>query len=158
MNNDARVLIDLLSKPDDSKPLRPDQLRYASIEGVESLFGCQHMALRLFSLINEHHGETEARRIFAMWGTLPTPTRMRQIRNEGLLTRYDMMKPKPNVQRLAREVAEENRSLPQKDRKGAGGTTVHALDRLIRRLVRERKKRREVARRRLPTHSAIANV
>jgi hypothetical protein len=137
MSNYARILIDLLGKPDAKTPLRPDQLRYASREGAETILGARHMAQLLFMVIREHQGDRTARRIFAMWGTPPTDSRLKEIANLGLLDRYDMMK-RPNVRQLALELAEENKALPRNKQRGAGSIVPADLEQQIRRVRRER--------------------
>jgi hypothetical protein len=140
MSNYARMLIDLLGKPDGKTPLRPDQLRYAFTPGADSIPGAKHMAYLLFMVIREHQGDRAARRIFAMWGNPPTPARLQQIANVGLLDHYDMMKPRPNVQRLARELAEQNKTRPRSEQRGAGSTDPITLEKHIRRQIALRKK------------------
>jgi hypothetical protein len=139
MSNYARMLIDRLGKPDAKTPLRPDQLYYASLPGAESITGAKHMAYLLFMVIREHHGDRTARRIFAMWGTPPGPSRLHEIANLGLLDRYDIMKPK-NVRKLALELAEENKALPKSKQRGAGSVVAGDLEQQIRRLRRQRDK------------------
>jgi hypothetical protein len=138
MSNYAQMLIERLGKPDAKTPLRPDQLRYASLPGVESVTGAKHMAYLLFMVIREHHGDAAARAVFALWGTTPSAARLHQIANIGLLDRLDMMKPKPNVQRLAWQLAKENKAIPRSKQRGAGSTNPTALEKQIRRQVRER--------------------
>ncbi len=138
MSNYAQMLIELLDKPRGDVPLRPNQIRYAWIEGAESISGCAHMAYLLFMVIHEQHGERVARRIFAKWGTPPSALRQQQIANLGLLDRYDMMKPKPNAQRLARELAKENKALPRAKQRGVGSTNPVALEKQIRRQIEKR--------------------
>ncbi|HUI12549.1 MAG TPA: hypothetical protein VL048_03655 [Xanthobacteraceae bacterium] len=97
------------------------------------------MAYLLFMLIRAHHGERTARRVFAKWGEPPSPKRLRLIANMGLLDRLDTMKPR-NVQRLARELAEENKKLPRAKQHGAGCTDPIELAQQIRRQVKLRDK------------------
>ena|SRR5579872_2626232 len=146
MSNYARMLAELLEKPDTGKPLRRDQLRFASIEGVESIAGCTKMAFLLFMMIYERHGDRAARQIFAKWGTPPSPGRIRQIKNLGLFDRLDLMKPEPNVSKLAREIAAENRALsPRMRPKGpTGSTDENTIDRHIRRLQAKRRRSMQV--------------
>ena len=137
MNNYARMLADLLGKPDAKMPLRPDQLRYAFTPGADSITGAKHLAHLLFMIIREHHNDRTARRIFAIWGTPPTDSRRKEIANLALLDRYDMMK-RPNVRQLARELAEENKALPRNKQRGAGSIVPADLEQQIRRVRRER--------------------
>jgi hypothetical protein len=101
-------------------------------EGAESVKGCEHLAYQLFLLIREHHGNAEARRIFAMWGNPPTAKRLALIQNIGLLDRHRM--PKPNIQKLARQLAKENKALPRAKQRGAGSTDPITLEKQIRRV------------------------
>jgi hypothetical protein len=74
------------------------------------------------------------------YGTPPGSGRISDIKNSILLLRYDMMKPKGNVQRLAWQVAAENKKLRPKDRLGPRGSAYPpSIDRHIRRLLKERK-------------------
>jgi hypothetical protein len=43
MSNYAQLLIERLGKPDAKTPLRPDQLHYASLPGVESKNGSNNV-------------------------------------------------------------------------------------------------------------------
>jgi hypothetical protein len=106
------------------------------------LQGWAHLAACLFFAIARHHDEATARRIFSESG--PPPKRLiAALRNATVLDRLDAMKPKPNIARLSRELAEENRELPKDKRRGAGGTDVLNLKDHIRDLVRARKAHRQ---------------
>ena len=109
--------------------------------GPTTISGCEYLAYELFQLIREHHGERQTRRIFAKWATPPTPQKLRLFSNLALFDRLDLMKPKPNMQKLAREIAAENREKKPRERpKGpAGSINELALDRHIRRLCAKRK-------------------
>lgn len=109
--------------------------------GMNSIENCEDAAYLIFSEIKTRHGLAEARRIFRLWGPDPSPRRVAQVGNLGLLDRLDMMKPGPNVQRLARELAVENKALPRAKQRGAGGTDPMRLERQIRRQVLLRKQR-----------------
>jgi hypothetical protein len=91
-------------------------------------------------MITRAHSIREARRIFYRFGAPPSAERLRQISNYGLLDRLDFMRPRPVIQRLARELAEENKRLPRAQQRGAGGTEVLALEKHIRRQVKLREK------------------
>jgi hypothetical protein len=109
-------------------------------DSIETLSGAARHALMLFLEISERHGEQQARRLFLKWAKPPTARQKAEIINWSLLHRFDAMKA-PNVQKMAREIAEENRSLPPEKRQGPrGSTSEHTLDKHIRRLLKVRKK------------------
>jgi hypothetical protein len=127
--------------------------RLNSRETIDTMPGAKYAASLLFCLIEKHHGLAAARSIFNMFGTPPSAARINHIKNLGLLDRYDMMKPKPNVQRLAKELAAENEKLSREERWGPRGTTDPlVLDKHIRRLIQKRKKMR---RRNVPDISVV---
>jgi hypothetical protein len=132
LSKPGRMLIDLLEKANAGETGR--QLHYASIPGAESVTGCLHMAQLLFMVFRENHGDSIARRIFAKWSAPPSNRRLQEIANLGLLDRLDLMKPKPNVQRLARQLAGENERLPKSKQRGAGSTNPMLLEKQIRRI------------------------
>jgi hypothetical protein len=100
--------------------------------------GWAYLANCLFYAIARHYGEAAARSIFN--GSGPPPKRLLSaLRNAAVLDRLDAMKPTPNVSKLARELAEENKALPKQRQRGAGGTDVQVLEDHIRDLVKARK-------------------
>jgi hypothetical protein len=80
----------------------------------------------VFSLAVEHIGEQQAYDIFGNFGPPPKRT-MQQRKNWDLLRRYDKMEPKPNADKLARELAA----------KGAGDEG--SIARNLRRLLKDRR-------------------
>jgi hypothetical protein len=97
-------------------------------------------AVRLFHDISIELGKTDARRIFKEIAGPATPKQRAGWKNLQLITLYDCMK-QPNVQQLARELAEKNCELPQEQRYGpTGSTNWEILDKHIRRLIRHRRK------------------
>jgi hypothetical protein len=48
----------------------------------DSILNCEYVGLLIYNQIEKAHGEKEARRIYAMWGTPPTARRVAQIKNE----------------------------------------------------------------------------
>lgn len=89
-------------------------------------------AYYVFSELTDRAGIDRARWIFRHFGRDPTQSRRNEIKNFALLDRLDMMtdetgKPSPVYLRLAKQLAEENKSLPKSERKGPGGTDVVAL-------------------------------
>jgi len=112
-------------------------------EGLDTVPGATDAASNLFREIERHHGLAKARRIFAKLASPPTARRLTQIKNESLLNQLDMMKPEPDVHRLAWKLAEENKALPREQRHGPRGSTNPAtLDKHIRRLRDKRDNRR----------------
>jgi hypothetical protein len=127
MNEHEQMIINLL-----------DKLPW--VEGLKSVNGCSSVAGTLFSIISHHHGQETARRMFSMWGTAPARRDQQKIERYGLLMRYDQMNP-PNVQRLVREVAEENKVRPRLEQRGAGNTSFKSLEVLLRRELKKRDER-----------------
>jgi hypothetical protein len=91
-----------------------------------------------FGVDDRHRGIDEARRIFDKFSAPPSPQRVAEIKNWALLDLCDLFA--PNVRKLARELAEENKTLPRAERHGPRGSTdPFVMDRHIRRLRKERK-------------------
>lgn len=106
---------------------------------AHGLRGWAYLANCLFFAISRHHTPATARKIFNASG--PAPKRLTTaLRNATVLERFDRMKPKPNMARLARELAEENNRLPKERRRGSGGTDPGNLKDHIRDLRRARDK------------------
>src|SRR6516225_9826195 len=96
-------------------------------------------ATKLFHEIQTDIGLEAAQRIFKEIAGPATPKQRAGWKNLQLITLYDCMK-RPNVRRLARELAKENRNLPRKLRHGpTGSTNLLVLDKQIRRLVARRR-------------------
>jgi hypothetical protein len=81
------------------------------------------VAAKLFSKISKDLGAADARRIFTSISAPRTPKQEAVLRNMELLSHYDTMMPKPNVQKLARQFAEANKTLPVERRYGPRGST-----------------------------------
>jgi hypothetical protein len=97
-------------------------------------------ASKLFHEIWTDLGEADARRIFTSIAGSKTPEQERMFRNEELLDRYDAMMPEPNIEKLARQFAEANKTLPVECRYGPRGTTdPFVMAKHIRRLVARRR-------------------
>jgi hypothetical protein len=95
-------------------------------------------AARLLRVLTaDMHGEEESYRIFAKLGKKPGRRDAAHFKNLLLLERYNRMKP-PNVQQLAKRLAEENKDLPPEEQRGAGGTDPFDLERHIRDLLKKR--------------------
>jgi hypothetical protein len=96
-------------------------------------------ATRLFHEMQSEIGLAEARRVFTFIGSPTTAKQHRIIRNIELLALYDTM-PEPNVQQLARLIADKNKTLGKQERYGPrGSTNFLVLDKHIRRLIAKRK-------------------
>jgi len=115
-------------------------VKYFAFGEMETIESAKSYALRLFIQIQIKHGEEVARKIFAGWGKPLSKTQRAEIKDWEILARYDQMSPWPNVQKLARELAEENKALPPDEQRGAGGIDENNMDEYIRRLRRDRKK------------------
>src|SRR5262249_21661573 len=94
-------------------------------------------AAKLFHRISKDLGTADARRIFTSISAPRTPKQERVLRNRELLSHYDTMMPEPNIQKLARQFAEANKTLPIERRYGPRGTTDPlTMDKHIRRLIK----------------------
>jgi hypothetical protein len=109
-------------------------------ERLDTIEGAKHAASLLFRVIMEHHGIAIARWVFAQFGP-PSARKSNQFRNAALISRYFTMQPEPNIKRLARELAEENRNPRQRGRFGPRGTDPVVIKRHIDRLLAKEKKR-----------------
>ncbi|MBB4378234.1 hypothetical protein [Bradyrhizobium sp. SBR1B] len=89
-------------------------------------------ALGLFLEIRELLGEKRARQLFAIWGTPPTPARLNEIENMGLIDRLDI-EFKGNVKAFARALAAEKYANPSVQQ-------TETVERQIQRLNVKRKK------------------
>jgi hypothetical protein len=129
----ARALDDDELYASDFDPVEP-------LETIADVHGAQRAALELFLVLMRHHGEPAARQIFARWGEPPTKASMAEIKNYGLLDRLDMMRPRPNVQQLARKIAQENQGRAAGERIGPRGSTdPAAIERHLRLWVAKRR-------------------
>ena len=89
-------------------------------------------ASNLFLEIREVLGDERARRVFAIWGTKPTASRLNEIENMSIIDRLDMMSGAPNVKELARQIAREKYCDPTPEE-------IATVERHIRRLKAIRK-------------------
>jgi hypothetical protein len=97
-------------------------------------------ASKLFHEIWTDLGEAEARRIFTSISGPRTPKQEGEFRNQELLAHYAAMMPNPNIQEMARQFAEANKTLPVGCRYGPRGTTdPFVMGKHIRRLVARRR-------------------
>jgi hypothetical protein len=107
-------------------------------------------AAKLFHEMQTEIGPEDARRIFKEIAGPSTAKQRAGWKNMELVMLYDCME-QPNVQQLARELAEKNRNLPRELRHGPTGSTNPAiLDKHIRRLLDRRASKQE----RRPGHFA----
>jgi len=97
----------------------------------------EQKAWQLYVDIMQRRGEDEAGRIFAAVRFREATEKER--RNFQILWRYDLME-KQNVQELARQLAEENKTRPTADRYGNGATTEREMENHIRYLLKARRK------------------
>jgi hypothetical protein len=106
--------------------------------------GWAHIATCLLYEIARHYDLSTARSIFDWAGPMTTKQMQTQFTNVCLLERLARMQPKPNVAKLARELAEENKKLPKAQRRklpkaqqrGAGSTDPAAQEDHIRHLAK----------------------
>ena len=111
---------------------------------LDPYFWAKRKASDLFMEIREVMGDERARRIFAIWGTPPTPARLNEIANMTIIDRLDHMIKldkdgkhvrnkdgflvfEPNVKELARQIASEKHVNPTPDE-------IATVERHIRRL------------------------
>jgi hypothetical protein len=112
---------------------------------METLEGCHQLAAELFHNIAVRFGPKAARRIFAKcakteWRS--TPRELAASKKMLVVIEYLSMEPEPSKNRLARELAEKNKTLPKKMRYGSGSTDVGTMRTYIRRAVTEVRKGR----------------
>jgi hypothetical protein len=104
------------------------------------LQGWAYLANSLFYAIIKHESPAAARGIFDTSG--PPPKALKTaIKNSMLLERLHRMKPKPNMKQLARALVEENKKLPRRMQRGAGGIDEDNMFDHIRRLEEGYKRR-----------------
>jgi hypothetical protein len=97
-------------------------------------------ATKLFHDMQAKIGLAEARHIFTSISLPRTPKQEAVLKNIELLALHDTMMPKPNIQELARRLAEANKALPIERRYGPRGSTDPlVLDKHIRRLIARRR-------------------
>jgi hypothetical protein len=121
------------------KTLAAELLSACRLEMADDKGDSAHKAAYwLFQQVKAYAGLTAARAAFVHFGRPPTTRRRNEFKNYGLLDRLDMMKPKPVVLQLAKQLAKENALLPRSEQRGAGSTDVHALEKHIRDIVKKR--------------------
>jgi hypothetical protein len=103
---------------------------------IETIEGAQRLAVRLFLEIAHHHGDMEARRIFAARGKEPTPTEINELKGWNILRLYDLM-PQKNKAELARQIIAANEKLPDTEqltprRRPTFPTVYHYIGELLR--------------------------
>jgi hypothetical protein len=120
-------------------PERPKLLEQFQGFFIDPRDAARNAASFLFDEIETKLGRPAARRIFARLGTEPSASKLAMFKNHQLLVRLDTMKPKPNIKKLARDLAKENKEIPREQQRGSGSTNADTLERHIRKLVAERK-------------------
>jgi hypothetical protein len=78
----------------------PELVRLVRAAGLRSIINCRAAATQLFEKIEEHHGEKEARRIFARLGRPPSKRESSDVKNRRLLLHIAGM-PERNIHKLA---------------------------------------------------------
>jgi hypothetical protein len=116
---------------------------------LDPYFWAKRKASDLFLEIREVLGDERARRVFAIWGTPPTASRLNEIENIAIINRLDhmiktegdgksvrgkdgMLVFEPNVKALARQIAGEQYVNPTADE-------IAVVERHIRRLNAKRR-------------------
>src|SRR6516225_4514242 len=113
------------------RDLRDELFFLTSKQGIP---GWRFLANCLFYAIERHHGPTAARDIFDKSGVIPK--RMRAaLKKMYVLKRLIEMR-KPNIAKLARDLAKENKKLPEEQQHGPGGTNSSNMETYIRRAIR----------------------
>jgi hypothetical protein len=111
------------------------QARSKSLPSIKTRYGVAVRVRDLFEEIAKHHGRKVAQEYLRIFGAPPTKTQAKQLRDALVLDRLLAMKPKPQPYRLARELAEANKTLPKAERWGTGTKGVRAMEKYIERLV-----------------------
>jgi hypothetical protein len=106
-----------------------------TIPDVKDVSMCKMAVESLYEMIEQFHGEKEARGMFARYGRPLTPADIRERKKVQLAIAYHFMS-KPNRQKLAEELAKQNEALPREKRFGPrGSTSVVAMRRQIDRVL-----------------------
>jgi hypothetical protein len=106
-----------------------------SLTAKQGIEGWALLASSLFFAIAHHHDLTTARKIFDRAGSLSKRGRAR-LDDVYVLQRLAEMQPRPNIAKLAQDLAKENKKLPRERQHGPGGTDPDNLETYIRRLVK----------------------
>jgi hypothetical protein len=108
------------------------------IHDMTTLGGAQIEARKLFMWIEDFHGIDQAKKIFRELGEPLSKSRINELKNWALLSRYDEME-KPNVAELARQIVEENASLSEERQLTPRyRPSLPTVDKHLRNLLRER--------------------
>src|SRR5436305_14225594 len=73
-------------------------------EQLDPVNAAKLKGLELFQELKASIGDAEARRIFAIWGTPPSDSRLNEIESMGIIDRLDIQHG-GNVKALARQIA-----------------------------------------------------
>jgi len=109
------------------------QARSKSLPSVKTEYG---FAVRIRDLFEEgakYHGRKVAQGYLRIFGAPPTKAQTRQMRDLRVIDRLLAMNP-PQPYKLARELAEKNKTLPKVERWGTGTTNVRAMEKYVERL------------------------
>jgi hypothetical protein len=120
--------------------LREEVFFLTSKQGIQ---GWAHLANCLLHAIARHYDLSTARNIFDWAGPMTRARMQTQFANIRVLLRLGDMQPEPNIAKLARDLAKENKKIPEAERRklpkalqrGAGSTDPVALEDHIRHLV-----------------------
>jgi hypothetical protein len=110
------------------------------LASVETIDAATERVAWLYSHIEKHHGPEQARGIFLSFGKKMGKNRIREMKNRGLLWRYDQME-EPNVAALAREIVEKNAERSKEDQLTPGfRPSLPTVDKHLRLLIEKRAK------------------
>jgi hypothetical protein len=98
--------------------------------------GWAHVANCLLYEIARQYDLPTARSIFKWAGPMTTKRMQTQFNNACVLQRLAEMRPRPNIAKLARELAKENENLPKEQQRGAGSINPVVLEDHIRHLAK----------------------
>ncbi|WP_316196852.1 hypothetical protein [Bradyrhizobium sp. SZCCHNS3053] len=106
---------------------------------IETEVGAAMRVMMLFNEIEKVHGAECAKALFERWALKPSQREINKLKGWKILERLDRMTP-PNKAKLAREIVEENMSLPDDQQVTPRlRPTYSSLYDYIRTLERERK-------------------
>jgi hypothetical protein len=111
--------------------------------GPSTVNGALFAAAMLEMVLRGYHGEKITGLIFAYFGSGLSPADRKRYKDALIFSMYDDMRPKPNVRKLAKQLAAENETLSKEKQWAQGATKWMTMDVYIRRLLRDRAKCKE---------------